>query len=178
MRQRQHFKFETRLQAAFAAALVVFVALAASAWLTAKQANETTFWVGHTHDVLDEIAESKAGILLAEMHGQNYRLTGDPAALAARDAAIAAREASLRRLKALTADNPRQQALWAQLRATTDERLAIARRVEQLHQTEGAAAANAYVASAPLAETRERLFGILRAMAEEEYRLLRQREAD
>ncbi len=175
---KSYSKFETRLKAVFGVALVVFVALAVSAWLAARQAAEAMFWVNHTHDVLEEIAASKVGILLAELNGQRYRLTGDAAALAARDAAIAAREPSLRRLQALTADNPRQQALWAQLRAATDERLAIWRRAEELHRTAGPAAANAYLASTPLAETRERLFGILQAMAEEEHRLLQAREAE
>ncbi|MEW6312944.1 MAG: response regulator [Pseudomonadota bacterium] len=178
MRLSQHFKFEIRLRAAFGVALIVFVALAASAWFAAKQANQAMFWVNHTHEVLARLAEAKADTLLIELYAQNYRLTGDPAHLAVRDAAIAARELALRHLKELTADNPRQMAHWAQLRAMVDERLAIYRRIILLRETEGTAAANAYAASAPVRETRERLFDTLHAMNEEEHRLLRQREAD
>ena len=173
-----HFKFETLLQAAFGVALVVFVALAASAWFAAKQERQAMFWVNHTHEVLARLAQVEADTLLVELSSQNFRLSGDPAHIAVRDAAITARELALHHLNALTRDNPRQQTHWTQLRATTDERLAIWRRVTLLYRNEGTAAANAYVASAPLAETRERLFGTLRAMAEEEHRLLRQREAD
>jgi len=159
-------------------ASAVFLALAASAWFATREASRAAHWVKHTYEVLDELARARSDGVLAELHAQNYRLTGQATHLAARDAAFEAREASLRRLAGLIADNPRQRALWAQLRAVTDERMAIARRAGQLRKDEGPAAANAYVASAPVNESRERLFGILRAMEDEERRLLRQREAE
>lgn len=172
------FKFDTKLLAAFVAAMLVVVALAVSSWHSARDARQAAHWVAHTHEVIDHLANMKAGSLTVEMSAQNCWLTNDTAHHAARDAAIAARELSLRRLKELAADNPRQQERWALLRATADERLAIARRSELLCRTEGAEAAQAYAATAPLRETRERLFGILREMDEEERRLLRQRDAE
>ena len=172
------FTFEVKLRAAFGLAMLVLVALAATAWYAAHEMRQATAWVAHSHEILDRLAQTKSDSLLIELSAQSYRLTNDTAHLAARDAAIAARELSLRRISELTADNPRQQAQWAQLRATVDERLAIARRSELLRRTEGAEAAQAHAATAPLRETRERLFQILREMNAEEHRLLQERAAD
>lgn len=172
------FTFEVKLRAAFGLAMLVLVALAATAWYAAHEMRQATAWVAHSHEILDRLAQTKSDSLLIELNAQSYRLTNDTAHLAARDAAIAARELSLRRISELTADNPRQQAQWAQLRATVDERLAIARRSELLRRTEGAEAAQAHAATAPLRETRERLFQILREMNAEEHRLLQERAAD
>lgn len=175
---KPRFEFKTKLLAALAAAVLVVAVLAAVTWNEARESQKAAHLVAHTHEVLDQLAETKAGSLLIELNTQNYRLTGDTGHLVARDAAIAAREIVLRRVKELTADNPRQQEHWALLRAVADERLAISRRVELLRRTEGAAAANAYVAGAPLQETRERLFGTLRAMDDEQSHLLQQRNGE
>ena len=64
-------------------------------------------------------------------------------------------------VRALTADNPAQSARWTQLRAVIDERLGLSRRIEALRRSEGLDAANAFVAVAPLRETRERVDRIL-----------------
>ena len=103
---------------------------------------------------------------------KRQRLTGDPARLAERDRAIARREMELSRVRALTADNPAQSARWTQLRAVIDERLGLSRRIEALRRNEGLDAANAFVAVAPLRETRERVDRILGEMDDEERRLL------
>jgi PAS domain S-box-containing protein len=170
--------FETRVLAAFTAAVLVVALLAAVTWKVSQDADEAARWVAHTHEVLNNLARARGDTLQIELSTQNYRLTGDPARIAERDAAIAAREAGLRRIRELTADNAGQQARWQRLREVADERLAIARRTAQLRQTQGAEAANAYVASAPVRETRERLFGLLREMQEEEQRLLEVRGAE
>ena len=172
------FKFETKLRAAFGLAMLIFVALAATAWYAALEMRQATARLAHSHAVSGHLADTEADLLLIELSTQNYLLTNDTAHLAARDAAIAAREISLGRLSELTAGNPRQQAQWAQLRAMSDERLAINRRIELLHKTEGAEASRAYAAVAPLRETRERLFATLREMDAEENRLQQERAAE
>ena len=75
----------------------------------------------------------------------------------------------------LTRDNTEQQQHWKQLREVIERRLAISRRVEALRKAEGAAAASAYVAAAPLQETRTQANQLLREMEAEESHLLEQR---
>jgi signal transduction histidine kinase/CheY-like chemotaxis protein len=170
--------FEATVLAAFAAAGLVVVVLAGATWKQAQDTTEAALRVSHAHEVLVSLARTRADTLQIELTTQTHRLTGDATRLVERDAAMASREAELARIRDLTADNPRQQARWKDLRATADERLAIARKVTQLRKTEGEAAAAAYVAIAPLRETQERLFRLLGEMKEEERRLLAEHSAE
>ncbi len=176
-KKSEQTRFETKVLAAFAAAALVVAALAATTWKMSQNAVEGALRLSHTHQVLNSLAQAKGNSFLIELSTQNYRISGDPARLVERDAAIAVRETALRQIKQLTADNARQQARWTRMREIVDQRLAISRHTELLRRTEGLEAANAYVASAPLRETRERLFRVLGEMEEEELRLLEERQA-
>jgi len=170
--------FSTKLRVALAAASLVVLGLAGITWKLSQNAVDGALLLTHTHQVLDQIAAVRNQTLLAEMTTQNFRITGDPAYLRERDAALARRELALQALQRLTADNPGQQVRWQQLRAVTDQRRAISMQSERLRKTEGEAAATAFVASAPLKETRERMLGLLDAMAQHEEQLLTQRTAE
>ncbi len=168
-------RFESQVLSAFLAATVVVVALTAIAWQMGRQAIAAQGWVQHTQGVLRDLAQVQGGTHLIELDTQAYRVTGDPARLADRDAAIAAREAVLRHLHDALADSPAQRAHWQEVRAVVDQRIAISRRIEQLRKEDGLAAASAYVASAPLAETRARLKRLLDRMEDDESELLKVR---
>lgn len=170
-------RFETTVLTAFIASVLVVTALAAATWRVATDAAEAARRVAHTHEVLDSLARTKGDTLQIEFSTQSFRISGDPTRLIERDATMSDREATLRRVKALTSDNARQQERWARLREVIDERRAISRRVELLRKTQGVEAANAYVAVAPLRETRERTYRLLREMEEEERQLLEDRSA-
>jgi diguanylate cyclase (GGDEF)-like protein/PAS domain S-box-containing protein len=170
--------FENKVLIAFASAMLVVAGMAAATWKVAYDASESAQWVAHTHAVIDSLTRVRGDTLQIEFSTQNFRLTGDPARLAERDEAVATRELRLNRIQTLTANNPEQQTRWAQLRQVIDERLAISRRVEQLRKTQGQAATNAYVATAPLQETRARTYRVLHDMEAVELRLLDQRNAE
>lgn len=171
-------RFETKVLTAFTAAVLVVAGMTAITWKVEKDATEAAQWVAHTQEVLNSISNAKGDAFQIELNTQNYRLYGDPAQLAERNATIAARELTLQRIKALTADNLRQQERWMKLRTVIDERLAISRRIEHLRKAESIQAANAFAASAPLKETRDRMHRILYAMEDEENSLLTNRIAE
>ncbi|MBC7206359.1 MAG: diguanylate cyclase, partial [Methyloversatilis sp.] len=152
--------------------MLIVSGMAAMTWKVADDANAAALRVAHTHDVLNGLARVRVETLQVELSTQNFRLTGDPARLNERDRAIARREIELDRVRALTADNPAQSARWTQLRAVIDQRLGLSRRIEALRRNDGQDAANAFVAAAPLRETRERVDRILGDMDDEERRLL------
>jgi diguanylate cyclase (GGDEF)-like protein/PAS domain S-box-containing protein len=170
--------FENKVLLAFTAAVLVVAGLTATTWKVAKDAAEAARWVAHTHEVLNSLTHANGDAYQIELSTQNYRIWGDAARLAERDATIAARETTLRRIKQLTTDNARQQERWTRLREVIDERIAISRRTELLRKTQGLEAATAYAASAPLKETRERMYQLLREMEEEENLLLENRSAE
>lgn len=172
-----HSSFETKVLAAFTAAVLVVAGLAASTWEVAQDAADAAQRVAHTHEVLDILSGAQSDTLQIEFSTQSYRISGDPARLAERDAAIAERETLLSRVKQLTADNSRQQQLWTRLRDVINQRLAISRQLELLRKTQGQGAVNGFAANAPLQETRERTYGLLREMSNEERLLLQDRSA-
>ncbi len=175
---KRGFNFESKVLAAFAAAALVVALLAAVTWKLSHDALQAAASVSRTQEVLAHIARARSQSYLIELTTQSYRISGDEAQLAERNVAISSREVALRRIKELTADNPRQLERWKRLRETADERLAISRRVELLRRTEGSEAANAYAARAPLRETRERLVQLMDDMGAEELRLLDERNAE
>lgn len=160
---------------AFCAAIVVVSLLGVITWQLARDTIQATNMVAHTYQVLNNLTRANGDAYQIELSTQNFRLTGDAARLAERNDAIANREATLAEIKRLTADHPQQQERWRQLRAVIDQRLAIAKRTEEIRKTEGSEAAAAYVATAPLKTTRERMFLLLGEMQTEELRLLQER---
>ena len=170
--------FETKVLSAFAAAMLVVIGLVMATWKVAHDADEAVRWVAHTHAVIDNLARIRGDTLQIEFSTQSFRISGDPARLVERDETIQGRENQLNTLRVLTSDNTIQRERWSRLRNVIDERLAISRQVERLRKLQGAAAANAYVATAPLLETRTRTYRLLREMEAEELGRLDQRNAD
>lgn len=72
--------FETKVLSAFVAALLVVAALTGVSWKAARDIHQAA----HTHEVLDHLADARAGSLLIELSAQNCRITGDHKYLARR----------------------------------------------------------------------------------------------
>lgn len=171
-------EFRKRVLAAFTLALMVVALLSIITWKVAADATESVRRVAHTHEVLQTLAHIRADTLDIELNTQSFRLYGNEKHLVERDANIAEREALLQRLRLLTLDDPQQQTNWQQLREVIDQRLGMAKQVEVLRKTQGAEAAAAFVATAPLQETRARSRQILSNMDDQEHQLLKQRSAE
>lgn len=165
-------RFEAKILASFATAVLVVAALFAITWKLESDASAAALRVTHTHEVLSRLARARGDTLQVELSTQTFRITGDANHLVERDTTLAAREAVLQQIQQLTQDNADQQLRWTGLRAVVNQRIEISRHVEWLRKTQGAAAAGAYVATAPLQETRARVYQLLREMEEEETRLL------
>lgn len=172
-----HSSFEAKVLTTYAVAVLIVLGLALTTGKLARDATKASEWVTHTHEVLSDLAQARASTVQIELGTQNFRIFGDPAYLAQRDETIAAREATMERLKQLTTDNFEQQERWRLLREVLNQRMEISKRVQELRKNESAEAANAYVATAPLQETRDRTYRLLDAMEREENQLLEQRNA-
>lgn len=170
--------FESRLWAAFAAALLSVFLLAGMTWKLVKDANDAAGWVTRTQQVLGSLAHIHSHTVQIELSTQSYRISGDPAKLAERNATIAEREQNMRFVREQTAGNPTQQTHWRDLRSVLDERLRISNRVEELRKTQGPEAASAFASSAPLQATRNRVAQLLNQMEALEQDLLAQHTAE
>lgn len=173
---KAYYAFHEKLLSAFGVACFIVLALVAAALHLSKDATEAMIWVQHTYEVLNSVVEAKSDTIQIELSTQSYRITGDEQRLAERDAAIQSREKSLKHIQEATRDNPHQQHRWQQLRKVIDVRLAISKQVIYLRKHQGVDAANAYIATTPLQETRKHIYQLWRDMENEERQLLKQRQ--
>lgn len=87
----------------------------AAVWSTLRN-QEHTFWVNHTYEVELAIDRARIVVELGETTRRGYLLTRQPVYLDSYRATTATLAPALARIKALTVDNPRQQAHIALLR--------------------------------------------------------------
>lgn len=170
--------FKSKVAIAFGAATLVVATLAVSTWRVADDAVHAARLVAQTYEVLNDLARTRGYSLQVELTTQNFRLSGDADHLVERDKAMAARESSLRNIGQLTVDNPAQQRRWTELLQIINQRMAISRQIERLRKTQGAEAANAFVATAPLKATRTRTYQLLSEMDMDARQRLAQRLAE
>lgn len=156
--------FSRKVLIAFCAAVFVVASLVTAIWRMAQDATDAADIVSRTHQVLNLIAQIRADTLQVSFTTQSFRLSGDKKLLEERDKVIATREQALAALKALVDSDAGQSERWRDLRAVVDQRLAIAKQISVLRTTQGGEAANAYAASAPLEETRERIYALFQDM--------------
>ncbi|WP_410499292.1 EAL domain-containing protein [Chitinibacter sp. S2-10] len=168
--------FVTKIVTAFSATVLVVVLLLAGNWKVTNDATQAADWVAHTHEVLNGLSKIKADTLQIELATQSFRISGDQAHWAERNTTVQAREQTLARIKNLTRDQFSQQQYWQQLRAVLNQRLAISQQVQHIRETQGADAANAFIAKSPIRETRVRTYRILREMEAKERQLLAERQ--
>jgi len=92
---------------------------------SASQQRKTAAWVAHTRDVLDKLEDVTASLTDAENDRVAYILSGSGRYLERFTNDAVKVETTLRELRGLTADNPRQAAACDQLEAVIGERLTI-----------------------------------------------------
>jgi signal transduction histidine kinase len=101
-----------RPRAAALAFLLALAMLAAVLWLAVRNADRLAAdatWRQHTYQVIGELRGLLGALIDAETGERGYMLTGDDRFLAPYVSGAAAVPAWIARLRALTADNPRQQ---------------------------------------------------------------------
>jgi PAS domain S-box-containing protein len=160
--------FESKVLFAFIASVVVVLGLITLSDQLATDSERAEARLTRARAVLDALNDIKLNTLEIEYRTQGFRLNMDTSLLVERDRAAAARKAALARLEQLTADSASQVERQADLQTVLRQRIALAQKIEELVKTQGAAAANAFVSTAPLAHTRARVYQLLDDMEAEE----------
>jgi PAS domain S-box-containing protein len=161
-------RFESRVGFGFAIAAITAFVLVATTSKMATDSVEADNQVTHTREVLDALAQIRINTLAIEYNTQGFRFTGNLARLAERDVAGAARKQALEQLSHLSTSNALQLERFSALQQVLLQRMAIAKRIEELVKTEGTQAANDYASSVPIQETREQVYRILTDMEAQE----------
>lgn len=178
-RQRAAHRFTTGAIATAAVLLIIVLLADGAASYRAMQTvlrNQALF--SHSDLVLREIGATLSSAKDAESGQRGYLLTGRPSYLRPYDSAVVKLAEHIHRLRALTADNPRQQQLVGQVEENADRKLAELRDTIAANDTYGSAAAAAIVLTDRGKNFMDALRANLDAMEAEENRVNQQRAAE
>ncbi len=164
-----------KLFAAFGLVLAFALADAVISYRATLRLIENERWVAHTHQVLNELEATISALKDAETGQRGYLVTGDESYLAPYYASGPQIRQHLDRLRALTADNARQQRRIAGLEPLIAARQARLRRGIDALRTAGPDAARRSVMTGEGRRLMERVREIAAEMTAEETALLSRR---
>lgn len=133
--------------------------------------------VVHTHEVISELKSTSADLSEAESARGEFVLIGDTTLLIDFDIALQTLPQRLKRLQALTADNPRQQQRLVQLQPLVTQRLALLNESVQLRRQDPSATQQQLEFTRQSVTLSDKMRPILFAMYQDEDQLLRQRSS-
>jgi len=163
------------LTAGFVLAVIALLTVGGSSYLQTGSLVRDRAPVERTHQVLNHIDGLLSTFTDAETGQRGYVITGEDDYLAPCPQSLAAIADNLAALSDLTADNPRQQATFAQLQAPVHDKLAELAETITLRRTQGFAAAPSVVLTNRGAGSMATIREPLDNMRSEENRLLAKR---
>lgn len=104
-----------KLFVGFASILVILIALSILSYINFNKQNKSQEWNEHTHSVLSELENMLESMINMETGQRGFMLTGNDNSLDPFNGGIEAFMNSIKIAKELTADNPKQQELLAEL---------------------------------------------------------------
>src|SRR5271163_310199 len=123
-----------KAQAAFASALMLLFLSALATYFATTRLLESEKWVIHTHEVRAAIGDIDSAVSRAGRARSGYVLEGNNDFLKQFEAAILEIPPTIRRLRDLTRDNPKQRELCARLEDVTTRRIALFQESIQLQK--------------------------------------------
>jgi PAS domain S-box-containing protein len=158
--------------AGFALGILLMVFAAAVVFDFAKRMLETTNWVIHRQEVLKETQQVMTGMAELASSERVYTIAGDERLLQDRQSTKAAVQQSLLNVRKLTADNPNQKHSLDRLEPLIAQRIDWEEQVIGACRKQGLSVARQMIATGPGLGLSDEIFGLLKEMENEEYRLL------
>ena len=162
----------------FAAALTILVGLAAISFGNLRTVIESSTGVAHTHEVQTQLEQLLGALLEVESSQRGYLVSGDERDLDRSRRAAPAIQEHIDQLRALTADNPRQQRRVALLAPRIAARLAALRAAVAARRAQGPGAARRAVVAGRGPAEMEAISRLVGELRDEESALLVRRAAD
>jgi PAS domain S-box-containing protein len=160
----------------FVMGIALFLVAAGIAYHFTLQLQESAAWVGHTQEVLKEIGGLTAGVASIGSNQRSYINTGDSRFLE-QDAGIKdALHQKVASLRNLTADNPRQKPRLDRLDPLVDQRIGWGEQTIAARREAGLSAAEQMIATGKGIELNNSIRVVIKALEDEEYSLLDQRQ--
>ncbi|MET0385330.1 MAG: methyl-accepting chemotaxis protein [Polyangiales bacterium] len=165
----------TKIALGFSAVLLCFLVIGRVVYSNTERLIADNKWVTHTHAVLEALAEVRLSLRGAEASVQRYVLTGNDSDLSSFRAVQSSLDAALNDMQRLTADNATQQRQAQLARTHITSYFATLDRIAAVRDEHGNERASELVAAGVSRVDLDEARRLLRAMREEEERLLEQR---
>lgn len=164
-----------KIGSVFGTALVVLLVLGLVSYNSTAKLIESSEWVRHTHEVLDDINEVFSGMTDAETAERGYIITGDETYLEPYQGSQMRVDQRLGDLRILTSDNPIQQQRLTLLEPFVATRFATLQRVIALRKEKGFASASQAILTGQGKNEMDAIRKAIREMEDEETTLLARR---
>jgi diguanylate cyclase (GGDEF)-like protein/PAS domain S-box-containing protein len=166
-----------KLQVAFGSAILILFVVGVYSYLSLIKSDESKRWVRHTHEVIYNLQELLSAMESVETSYRGYVITGNDKFLEPYQDGIARTRQEEAVIRNLTADNPIQQRELPTLEALADQILEYAGKVIVVRRTKGFEVAAESVRDQYGKREMDRYRQVIRAMQDEESRLLVTRDA-
>lgn len=131
-----------KVQVELGSAVLILVVLGAISYRAMVVASESTRWVRHTHEVLENLQDLRFAIESIESSYRGFALTGKESYLASYRADILSVRHDEAAIRDLTVDNPAQQRRLPALRSLVTQKIQFAEMIIALRRDKGFAAAS------------------------------------
>jgi methyl-accepting chemotaxis protein len=167
--------FGKKLAAGFAISFALLLGVGSVAYRAISSITETSYWVAHTHDVLEHVAGVMGLLKDAETGQRGFVITGDETFLEPYRAGLPEISRTMKELRALTGDNANQQRRLDRAEPIVSAKRAELARTIEMRRTAGFDATEKVVAAGDGKRMMDDLRVILSEMDGEERGLLKQR---
>jgi methyl-accepting chemotaxis protein len=167
--------FGKKVAAGFALSFALLMGVGAIAYHGITSLTQTSYWVAHTHLVLEHLASVMSLLKDTETGQRGYVITGDPAFLEPYESAVGTIGTTLKELRALTSDNPAQQRRLDEAEPLVSAKLAELKRTIEMRKTLGFEATADVVREGEGKRFMDGLRRIVEQMDRDERELLKQR---
>jgi PAS domain S-box-containing protein len=167
-----------KVQLAFGSAIMALLVVGAISYRGLGVSNKSDRWVGHTHEVLENLEDLMLAMGSAESSCRGFVLTGQESYLDTYHASKLRLDQDENAVRNLTLDNPVQQRQIPLVARLSADKLQLAERVIALRQENGIAAAVEVIQAGSGQRLMNDFQAAVRTMLDEELRLLALRDAD
>jgi PAS domain S-box-containing protein len=172
------FKPDLYISLAFISAMAILVLVIAVSYRSIAVSSESEAWVLHSHRVSSNLDSMRYAMTNIDASGRAFIATGERPYLDSWRSSIADLKQHLGAVRALTRDNPAQQAMLPALDVLVAERTQFDERIDALPRAQALEAAIKAVRSTESPQITNEFRQIVKTMQDEETGLLERRTAD
>src|SRR5450755_1691827 len=167
-----------KMQFGFGSAMAILLVVGVVSYRSVLASRESDRWVGHTHDLLENLGGLLAGTQDVQASYRSFALMGDEKFLEPYRLGVLHVGQEQKTIRSLTSDNPNQRRRLVTLEGLTQQEIRFGDGVILDRQTKSEAAALQQIRLADGTGIMEKIRVVVRDMKDEEHTLLLQRDAE